>query len=124
MPTVQFTQFFRAPSPFLDRLKPRLPETLRPDIHAEILQQDLRRPRPARRQEREIPWDERLAVSPIERVERQHQEVAEAVCVAVERAREKVGDRQPFPPEFIRYRDRSPELLAKLGQVYLAEVLH
>ena len=100
------------PDEFLNRFEARLPEAFRAHIDADAMEQGLGTLRTAGGEELEIAGDEARALALIGLIKRQDQEVAETVCITIERTAEEMRNGQSFPAELVRNGHRIPELLA------------
>ena len=79
--------------------------------------------RTARLQEFKVLGDEGGTLFLVHAVQGQHEQIAEAVGIAIERAGEDVGDAQPFPLKFIGDFDGLAELLAEFAQIGLRQLV-
>src|SRR5581483_3547497 len=109
------------PHHLVDDLEALAPEVLGADVDAQLGEEPLGRVAAAGREERLVLGDEGGALLAVHAVEREAEQHAEAVAVAVEGARVDVRDVLPLALEVVGHL-HGAELLAQLLQVDLVEV--
>src|SRR6185295_6858456 len=109
--------------PLADEIETALPEGAIGGVDAELGENRHRSRRAAVGEELQVARLERLALFLETAIEREHQELAETVGVAVKRRLVHVRDRQPLVAELFRHLDRIAELFFELFQIEVGDLV-